>query len=148
MVSGVGDGKAKKFGERFISIISNYCIENNIKRQQDFLIKSSGLKSGLKLFIIQSIDKKLSINEIANSKNSTYNEILNEIKTIVYSGTKLNLSYMIDDIFDEDSQEDLYDFLIDIKNDDSQIFIDEFNDEFEEDDLILYKIHFYCEVAF
>lgn len=148
MISGVGEGKSKKFGERIISIISKYCDENNIEREQDFLIKSTGSKSTLKLFIIQSVDKKLSISEIADSKNLSYNDILNEIQTIVFSGTKLDLSYLINDIFDEDSQEELYDFLIETKIDDVQILFDEFNDDFEEDDLKLYRIHFYCKVAF
>ena len=148
MISGVGEGKSKKFGERIISIISKYCDENNIEREQDFLIKSTGSKSTLKLFIIQSVDKKLSISEIADSKNLSYNDILDEIQTIVFSGTKLDLSYLINDIFDEDSQEELYDFLIETKTDDVQILFDEFNADFEEDDLKLYRIHFYCKVAF
>ena len=91
---------------------------------------------------------KLSISEIADSKNVSYNDILDEIQTIVSSGTKLDLSYLINDIFDEDSQEELYDFLIETKTDDVQILFDEFNDDFEEDDLKLYRIHFYCKVAF
>ena len=148
MISGVGEGKSKKFGERIISIISKYCDENNIEREQDFLIKSTGSKSTLKLFIIQSVDKKLSISDIADSNNLSYNDILDEIQTIVFSGTKLDLSYLINDIFDEDSQEELYDFLIETKTDDVQILFDEFNDDFEEDDLKLYRIHFYCKVAF
>ena len=148
MISGVGEGKSKKFGERIISVISKYCDENNIEREQDFIIKSTGSKSTLKLFIIQSVDKKLSISEIADSKNLSYNDILDEIQTIVLSGTKLDLSYLINDIFDEDSQEELYDFLIETKTDDVQILFEEFNDDFEEDDLKLFRIHFYCKVAF
>ena len=147
-VSGIGEGKAKKFGERFISIISKYCEENNIEREQDLIIKSSGSKSGLKLFIIQSIDKKLSIDEIAQSKNLTYSSILTEIETIVFSGTKLDLSYVINDIFDDESQEEFYDFLIELKDDNFSQFYDEFSDDFDEEDLKLYNIYFYCKVAF
>ena len=147
-ISGIGEGKAKKFGERFISIISKYCEENNIQREQDLIIKSSGLKSGLKLFIIQSIDKKLSIDEIAESKNLTYTDILNEIQTIVFSGTKLDLSYVINDIFDDESQDELYDFLIELKDDNFLQFYDEFSDDFDKEDLKLYNIYFYCKVAF
>ena len=147
-ITGVGEGKAKKFGERFISIISKYCDENNIEREQDLIIKSSGAKSGLKLFIIQSIDKKLTIDEIAESKNLSYNEILEEIGTIVYSGTKLDLSYLINDIFDDESQDELFDFLIDSEEDNFIEFCEEFSDDFEEDDLKLYSIYFYCRVAF
>ena len=147
-ITGVGEGKAKKFGERFISIISKYCDENNIEREQDLIIKSSGSKSGLKLFIIQSIDKKLTIDEIAESKNLSYTEILEEIGTIVYSGTKLDLSYLINDIFDDESQDELFDFLIDCEEDNFIEFCEEFSDDFEEDDLKLYNIYFYCKVAF
>ena len=147
-ITGVGEGKAKKFGERFISIISKYCDENNIEREQDLIIKSSGAKSGLKLFIIQSIDKKLTIDEIAESKNLSYVEILEEIGTIVYSGTKLDLSYLINDIFDDESQDELFDFLIDSEEDNFIEFCEEFSDDFEEDDLKLYNIYFYCKVAF
>jgi len=147
-ITGVGEGKAKKFGERFISIISKYCDENNIEREQDLIIKSSGAKSGLKLFIIQSIDKKLTIDEIAESKNLSYSEILEEIGTIVYSGTKLDLSYLINDIFDDESQDELFDFLIDSEEDNFIEFCEEFSDDFEEDDLKLYNIYFYCKVAF
>ncbi len=148
MVTGVGEGKSKKFGESFISLISTYCRDNNIEREQDFLVKSSGSKSGLKLFVIQSIDKKLTINEIAESKNLTYIEILTEIEAIVYSGTKLDLSYVIDDIFDEDSKEELHEYLIETKADDLQLFYDEFIDDFEDEDLRLFRIYFYCKVAF
>ena len=147
-ITGVGEGKAKKFGERFISIISKYCDENNIEREQDLIIKSSGSKSGLKLFIIQSIDKKLTIDEIAESKNLSYSQILEEIGTIVYSGTKLDLSYLINDIFDDESQDELFDFLIDSEEDNFIEFCEEFSDDFEEDDLKLYNIYFYCKVAF
>ena len=148
MITGVGEGKSKKFGESFISLISTYCKENNINREQDFLVKSSGSKSGLKLFVIQSIDKKLTINEIAESKKLTYLEILNEIEAIVYSGTKLDLSYIIDDIFDDESKQELHEYLIETKSDDLQDLCDEFNDDFEDEDLRLFRIYFYCKVAF
>ena len=147
-ITGVGEGKAKKFGERFISIISKYCDENNIEREQDLIIKSSGSKSGLKLFIIQSMDKKLTIDEIAESKNLSYSQILEEIGTIVYSGTKLDLSYLINDIFDDESQDELFDFLIDSEEDNFIEFCEEFSDDFDEDDLKLYSMYFYCKVAF
>ena len=147
-IAGVGEGKSKKFGERFISIISNYCEKNGIEIESDIIIKSTGSKSVLKLFIIQSIDKKLTIDEIAESKNMDYSDILNEIRTIVFSGTKLDLSYIVNEIFDDDSQNELYDFLSESDNDDFSKFFDEFKEDFEEDDLKLYSIHFYCKVAF
>ena len=148
MITGVGEGKSKKFGESFISLISTYCKDNNINREQDFLVKSSGSKSGLKLFVIQSIDKKLTINEIAESKKLTYLEILTEIEAIVYSGTKLDLTYIIDDIFDEESKEELHEYLIETKSDNLKDLYDEFNDDFEDEDLRLFMLYFYCKVAF
>ena len=102
----------------------------------------------MKSLIIQSIDKKLTIDEIAESKNLSYSEILEEIGTIVYSGTKLDLSYLINDIFDDESQDELFDFLIDSEEDNFIEFCEEFSDDFEEDDLKLYNIYFYCKVAF
>ena len=102
----------------------------------------------MKLFVIQSIFKKLSIDEIAQSKNLSYTDILTEIETIVFSGTKLDLSYLIRDIFDDESQDELYDFLIEMKEDDFTQFYNEFCDDFEEEDLKLYNIYFYCRVAF
>ena len=100
------------------------------------------------MFVIQSIDKNLTINEIAESKKLTYIEILTEIEAIVYSGTKLNLSYIIDDIFDDESRQELHEYLIETKSDDLQDLCDEFNDDFEDEDLRLFRIYFYCKVAF
>ena len=90
----------------------------------------------------------MTINEIAESKNLTYLEILTEIEAIVYSGTKLDLSYIIDDIFDEESKQELHEYLIETKSDDLQDLCDEFNDDFEDEDLRLFMLYFYCKVAF
>ena len=129
--------------------VSTYCKMNNINREQDFLVKSSGSKSGLKLFVIQSIDKKLTINEIAESKNLTYLEILNEIEAIVYSGTKLDLTYILLMIlFDEESHDELLDFFNDLESDDLQIVLDEFNDDFEDEDLNYLDYIFIVKLAF
>ena len=109
-ISGVGAGKALKFGKPFIDLIQKYVDDNEIDRPVDMVIKSAANKSALKVFIIQNIDRHLSLNDIAASKGLSYDEILKEVETIVNSGTKLNLNYYIDDLIDEDKQEEVYDY--------------------------------------
>ena len=111
------------------------------------VIKSTGSNSALKLFIIQSIDRKLLPNDIANSKGIELTELMNELETIVFSGTKLNINYMIDDIFDEEQQEELYDYFIDSDSDDINLAIDEFDGDYEELDLRLYRIKFINDIS-
>ena len=111
------------------------CSEFNITRPEDLVIKTSGLNSSLKMFLIQSIDRKIPLDDIAENKNLELEELIKELETIVFSGTKLNIDYVIDDYFDEDQQDDLYDFFIETESDDINIAIDEFGDEFEESDL-------------
>jgi ATP-dependent DNA helicase RecQ len=146
-INGVGDGKAIKFGQSFIILIKNYVEENNITRPEDLIIKTTGSNSALKLFIIQSIDRKLQPNDIADSKGIELSELIKELETIVFSGTKLNISYMIDEIFDEDQQEELYDYFIDSESDDINLAIDEFDGDYDELDLKLYRIKFINEVS-
>ena len=109
-ISGVGAGKASKFGKPFTDLIQKYVDDNEIDRPVDMVIKSAANKSALKVFIIQNIDRHLSLNDIAASKGLSYDEVLKEVETIVNSGTKLNLNYYIDDIIDEDKQEEVYDY--------------------------------------
>ena len=109
LISGIGQGKANKIGNKFVELIGKHVDDNQIEKPEDFVIKSSGIKSSLKLFFIQSVDKKLNIEEMASAKNVNYEQVLKDLETIIYSGTKLNLKYIIDDLFDEDSQEELMD---------------------------------------
>ena len=146
-INGVGEGKAVKFGKPFIILIDEYVKENEILRPNDLVIKSTGSNSALKLFIIQSIDRKLLPNDIANSKGIELTELMNELETIVFSGTKLNINYMIDDIFDEEQQEELYDYFIDSDSDDINLAIDEFDGDYEELDLRLYRIKFINDIS-
>ena len=148
LINGVGEGKAKKFGESFINLISNHVKENKIEDVQETVIKSTGTNSLTKLFIIQSVDKKLNIEEMASAKNVEYNQVLKDLETIIYSGTKLNLRYIIDDLFDEDSHDELLDFFNDLESDDIQIVLDEYEDEYEEEDLKLFRLYHYCEIGF
>ena len=109
-IQGVGLGKAKKFGESFISLISEYVKDNNIERPLDLLVKTIVKKSSNKVYIIQSLDKKLSIEDIARDKGLSSDDLIKEIETIVESGTKLDLQYMLEDMMDDDEQEELADF--------------------------------------
>jgi ATP-dependent DNA helicase RecQ len=109
-IQGVSKGKALKYGKKFIEFIAKYVEENNIEKEDEFIMKSVVNKSGLKVFIIQNIDKKIPLDTIARMKNIKLPELLQEMETIVSSGTKLNLDYCINDYVDEYDQEDMVDF--------------------------------------
>ena len=117
-IFGVGEGKAKKYGKDFIELIAKHVEENNIDRPDDMVVKSAGKNSSLKLFIIQGVDRKLSIEDIAQSKSMQFEELISEMETIVYSGTKLDLSYCIEEYLDEDQQDELFDYFIESESDD------------------------------
>jgi len=146
-INGVGEGKAKKFGISFLSLISSYVEENNIQRPDDIIIKSTGSKSLLKLFIIQSIDRKIKPVDIAKSKGIELSNLIEELQTIVFSGTRLNIDYMIDEIFDEDQQDELYDYFIETESDDLNIAVNDFEDEYDELDLKLYRVKFINDIS-
>ncbi len=146
-INGVGEGKAKKFGDSFLKIISDYVKENEITRPEDLIIKTSGLNSSLKMFLIQSIDRKIPIEDIASNKGLDLNDIIKELETIVFSGTKINIDYMINDFFEQEQQEELYEFFIETESDDINIAIEEFHDEYEESDLRLYRLKFINDVS-
>lgn len=146
-INGVGEGKAKKFGDSFLKIISDYVKENEITRPEDLIIKTSGLNSSLKMFLIQSIDRKIPIEDIASNKGLDLNDIIKELETIIFSGTKINIDYMINDFFEEEQQEELYEFFIETESDDINIAIEEFQDEYEEFDLRLYRLKFINDVS-
>ena len=148
LISGIGQGKANKIGNKFVELIGKHVVDNQIEKPEGFVIKSSGINSSLKLFFIQSVDKKLNIEEMASAKNVNYEQVLKDLETIIYSGTKLNLKYIIDDLFDEDSQDELMDFFNELESDEFQLILDEFKDEYEEDDLKLFRLYHYCKIAF
>ena len=146
-IFGVGEGKAKKYGKEFIDLISVYIKENNIERPDDIVVKSSGKNSSLKLFIIQSIDRKLSLNDIAEAKSMDLESLVLEMETIVYSGTKLDLSYCFDDYLDEDQQEELYDYFIESESDNIDLALEEFEGDYDEFELKLFRIKFLSDIA-
>jgi len=146
-IHGVGEGKAMKFGSSFVKLIQKYCKENEVVRPQDIIIKSTGANSTLKLYIIQNIDRKLPLEDIANAKGMDRTTFIKELETIVFSGTKLDIGYEVDALFDEDQQDELEEYFMEAENDDIQEAFDKFNGEFEEDDLRIFRIKFISEVA-
>ena len=146
-IHGVGEGKSKKYGPEFIELITNYVNENNIATKEDLVVKSTGSNSALKLYIIQSIDRKLPLDDIVSAKSLDMIDFIKEMEVIVYSGTKLNIKYWIDYLFDEDQQEELGEYFMEAESDDIKLAIDEFEGDYEEEDLRLFRIKFLSEVA-
>ena len=146
-VHGVGEGKAKKYGKDFVNLIAKYVEENNIERLEDMVVKSTGSNSGLKLYIIQNIDRKLPLDDIASAKGMEMPDFVKEMEAIVYSGTKLNISYWIDEILDEDQQEEIHDYFMESETDKIDVAIDEFDGDYDDEELRLYRIKFISEVA-
>ena len=146
-VHGVGEGKARKFGKEFIQLISKYVDENDILRPDDLIVKSTGTNSGLKLFIIQNTDKKLPLIDIAKSKGLEMEDLIKEMEVIIFSGTKLNINYSLDDVLDEDQQEEIYDYFMEAESDKIQDALDEFDGDYDEEELRLMRIKFINEVA-
>lgn len=146
-VHGVGEGKAKKYGASFVSLITNYVDENDILRPDDFIVKSTGINSSLKLYIIQSVDRKLPLDDIAAAKGLEMPDFIKEMEAIVYSGTKLNIDYWIEDILDEDQQEEIHDYFIEAENDKIDEAMNEFDGDYDVEELRFYRIKFISEVA-
>lgn len=145
---GVGEGKARKFGKEFLSLIAKYVEENDIIRPDDFVMKSIVNKSVNKVYIIQSVDRKLPLEDIADAKGMDMEELMDEIEAIVYSGTKLNLDYFIDQTLDEDVVEEIYDyFRNDAESDSLEAAMEELGGDYDEMEVRLVRIKFLCEVA-
>ena len=146
-VHGVGEGKAKKYGRDFVELIARYVEDNDIVRPDDLVVKSTGANSGLKLYIIQNIDRKLSLNDIAKAKGLDMDALLKEMEQIVYSGTKLNITYWIDEILDEDQQEEIQDYYMESESDSIKDALKEFDGDYDTEELRLMRIKFISEVA-
>ena len=146
-VHGVGESKAKKYGKDFVNLIADYVEENDIMRPDDMVVKSTGTNSALKLYIIQNVDRKLPLDDIASAKGMEMPEFIKEMESIVYSGTKLNISYYLDDLLDEDQQEEIHDYFMDSESDKISDAIEEFDGDYDDEELRLYRIKFISEVA-
>jgi ATP-dependent DNA helicase RecQ len=146
-VHGVGEGKAKKYGKEFVELISNYVEENEIMRPDDFVVRSTGTNSANKLYIIQNIDKKLSLEDIARGKGLTMDALIKEMEQIVYSGTKLNIRYWVDELLDEDQQEEIHEYFMESETDSIEKALKEFDGDFDLNELRFMRIKFISEVA-
>ena len=146
-ISGVGKNKAKKFGKPFIALISEYVEENNIERPDDLVLKSVVNKSAKKIHIIQNIDKKVPLEDIAKGQGMDYQELLDELEAIVCSGTQVDLMYYIDELIDEEGREDIYDFLKSEDTGNIDKAVDEYDGEFSHEEMKVFQIQFMSDVA-
>lgn len=146
-IPGVGAGKVKRYGKQFCELIKKHCEENEIERPEDMRIRTVANKSKLKVSIIQSIDRKVNLEDLADAQNIDFDTLLDEIDAIVYSGTRLDIDYYIREILDDDQIQDIYQYFRESESDDIDAALDEFGDEFEEYELRLVRIKFLSELA-
>ncbi|MHA7111117.1 DNA helicase RecQ [Sunxiuqinia elliptica] len=147
-IQGVGEGKARRYGKEFVQLIKSYVEDNEIDRPQDMVVKSVANKSKLKVFIIHSIDRKLSFEDIADSKGLELKDLITELEAIVNSGTKLNIDYYINDVLDEDHQEEVFDYFREAEDDSVDAALEELGeDEYSEEDIRLMRIKFMSEMG-
>ena len=146
-IQGVGTGKASRYGEPFVAMIKHYVEENDIERPQDLIVKSLINKSGLKVQLIQNIDRKLPLDDIGHSQGKTLDEVIEEIEAIVSSGTRVNINYYIDEILDKENQQDIFEYFTEAETDDLKTAYHEFDGEFTEEELRLMRIKFMSEMA-
>ena len=146
-IQGVGHGKAVRYGAKFLELISKYVVENEIDRPQDLVVKSIVNKSGLKVQLIQNIDRKLPLEDISKSQGKTMDEIIDEIEAIVMSGTKVDIRYYLDEILDEDNQEEIFDYFREAESDSLTDAYNEFDGDYSEEELRLMRIKFMSEMG-
>ena len=146
-IPGVGAGKAKRYGKEFCDMIRQHCEENEIERPEDLRVRTVPNKSKLKVSIIQSIDRKVALDDIASSKGIDFSELLDEIEAIVYSGTKLNIDYFLDEAMDEDHVEDIYEYFRTSETDDLAEALEELGGDYTEEEVRLVRIKFISEMA-
>ena len=146
-IPGVGAGKAKRYGQEFCELIKTHCEENEIDRPEDLRVRTVANKSKLKVSIIQSIDRKVALDDIAVAKGIDFQELLDEVEAIVYSGTKLNIDYFLDEIMDEDHMLDIYDYFKESETDKIEDAMDELGDDYTEEEIRLVRIKFISEMA-
>jgi ATP-dependent DNA helicase RecQ len=146
-INGVGEGKAVKFGHQFIKLIKEYIEENDIVKSDEVVLRTSGSKSSKKLSLIQNVDKKIPLDEISESRGIEFNILLLELESIVFSGTKLDIDYYVDDILDEDQQEELHEYFLESESEDISIALQELDGEYDEEELRIYRIKFLNDVS-
>ena len=146
-INGVGEGKVVKFGNQFIKLIKEYIEENDIVKSDELVLRTSGSKSSKKLSLIQNVDKKIPLDEISESRGVEFDILLLELESIVFSGTKLDIDYYVDDILDEDQQEELHEYFLESESEDISIALEEFEGDYDEEELRIYRIKFLNDVS-
>lgn len=146
-IPGVGAGKAKRYGEKFCQLIKHHCEENEIERPEDLRIRTVANKSKIKVGIIHSIDRKVALDDIAVANGIEFDDLLDEVEAIVYSGTKINIDYFIDDVMDEDHVSDIYLYFKESETDDLDDAIEELGSDYTEEEIRLVRIKFISEMA-
>jgi len=143
-IQGVGVGKAHKYGKEFIKVIANYVEDNEIERPQDLIVKTVVNKSKFKVQIIQQIDRKIDLEDIASDQNLSFHELIKEMEAIIFSGTKINIDYYLNKTMDSDQQEEIFEYFREANTDNIEEAYDEFDGDYEEDDLRLMRLQFHC----
>lgn len=146
-INGVGEGKVVKFGNEFIKLIKDYIEENEIIKSDEIVLRTAGSKSSKKLSVIQNVDKKIPLDEISESRGVEFNVLLLELESIVFSGTKLDIDYYVDEILDEDQQEELHEYFLESESEDISIALQELDGEYDEEELRIYRIKFLNDVS-
>lgn len=146
-IQGVGSGKAKRYGKEFCDLIKRHCEENDIERPEELRVRTVAKKSMLKVYIIQSIDRQMALDDIADAKGLDFGELLDEVEAIVYSGTKINIDYFLDEVMDEDHVDDIYDYFRESETDDLETAMEELGEDYSEDEIRLVRIKFFSEMA-
>ena len=146
-INGVGEGKVNKFGSHFIELIKKHIQEKNIKKSDEIVLRTSGSKSSKKLSLIQNVDKKIPLDEISESRGIEFNVLLAELESIVFSGTKLNIDYYVDDILDQDQQEELHEYFLQSESEDISNALKEFDGEYDEEELRIFRVKFLSDVS-
>ena len=146
-IQGVGAGKAKRYGKEFCELIKKYCEENQIDRPEELRVRTVAKKSMMKVSIIQSIDRQIDLDDLAEAKGLEFEQLLDEIEAIVYSGTKINIDYFIEEVIDDDHVDDIYDYFMESETDDLNAALDELGEDYSEDEIRLVRIKFLSEQA-
>ena len=146
-IQGVGAGKAKKFGKEFVELIKKHCEENDVERPEDLRVRTVAKKSMLKVKIIQNIDRQVALDDIANAQGLEFEELLDEVEAIVYSGTKLNIDYFLEEVMDDEHIDDIFDYFRESETDDLETAMEELGADYSEDEVRLVRIKFLSDMA-
>ena len=146
-IPGVGEGKAKRYGKEFVDLIRRHVEENEIERPSDMRVRTVANKSKMKVSIIQSIDRKVALDDIALAKGIEFDELLDEVESIVYSGTKLNIDYFLEEVLDDDKVVEIYEYFKESETDDVEDAMEELGDDYSEEEIRLVRLKFISEMG-